>query len=325
MNKLKMVVVLIGLMMCSTLTVHADNEPLGVKVINTEKLETKDELNFKLNVGEVTQAQVELVNKSQQDKKVSITINNATNDENGQLIYNSPQAEVNDSKLLSVPKVMTADREVVIEANSKKVLPLTIKMPDQKFTGIILGGITFLDESSRGEVQEGSNMGIINQMSYTLPIIIRQTDEKEEAKLELKQIKLSEKGKTLEVGIDNLKGHILPNVDVTYVIKTRSGKVIDTFKTAGGKLAPHHTYVRSLSLKKLPLTSSKYTIDIKAESDHGNWNWSENFELSSQQRFEKVKEILNNKVNWMVVFGIIIVLLLLVLILIQLIKIKKNK
>lgn len=324
MNKLKMVVVLIGLMMCSTLTVHADNEPLGVKVINTEKLETKDELNFKLNVGEVTQAQVELVNKSQQDKKVSITINNATNDENGQLIYNSPQAEVNDSKLLSVPKVMTADREVVIEANSKKVLPLTIKMPDQKFTGIILGGITFLDESSRGEVQEGSNMGIINQMSYTLPIIIRQTDEKEEAKLELKQIKLSEKGKTLEVGIDNLKGHILPNVDVTYVIKTRSGKVIDTFKTTGGKLAPHHTYVRSLSLKKLPLTSSKYTIDIKAESDHGNWKWSENFELSSQQRFEKVKEILNSEVNWMVVFGVIIVLLLLVLILIQLIKMKKK-
>ncbi|EOH97000.1 hypothetical protein UAY_02732 [Enterococcus moraviensis ATCC BAA-383] len=346
-NKLRfyfMLIFVIGLCFFSNfqqVAAEEENNGFSVKAILPENQRNKEVTYYDLEVkpGQEQDLSLELFNSSSNEQELSLAINPAITNDNGVIDYSTlPKSYQYDASLRTpITTIASTDKKVKVPANSKKIVKIHLKLPNEKFKGMILGGIyiTSLTDDTEDSDKKETGMQIKNKIAYTIGMTLVESNEEVKADLQYEKTTA-----TQEAGRNIVKATIrnpqpINLDDISYqakIYKEGSTEVIHERTVEGYRMAPQSVFNYPISWNNKPFKAGKYQIKLTAESKKTGqkWNWDETFTIKADEA-KKLNEKavdLEEDNQWMMYLiagGILLLVLILVLIIVYVVKRKRKK
>ncbi|WP_429969551.1 DUF916 and DUF3324 domain-containing protein [Enterococcus sp. AZ179] len=269
---------------------------------------------------------ITIKNSSSETQKYNVIINTATTNQNGIVDYSITDFEKDDSMKISLKDIISLENaQIEVEANSQKDVSFELKVPEESFEGILLGGITV------EPVVEEDSEGISNLITRTLAIVLTESDEVIEPELKAGEVSISQENYRNNVTIElrNITPTLIKRVTAEISI-SRSGNNEPIIEQTREQLsiAPNSKFnLMSQWDDQFEAGSYTYTIKLSGEEGH-EWAFTKDFEIEAEQAKEfnttSVDEK-KNSINYYLVVGIGLFLLLLIICVYLVIKIRKMK
>lgn len=318
----------------------AETGGFSVKAVLPENQLNPDVTYYDLRVkpGIEQTLDLELYNSTKENQKVSVMINPGITNDNGLIDYSEREKnyQYDESLKLAITDIASTDKEVTIPALSKVTTNIRLKIPNQSFKGMVLGGIylTSLSEDKDNQGNSEGGMQIKNKVVYSVGIKLTENDELVEADL------LYEKGQTFaaqEAGRNIIKSKIRNlapiNVDeLSYHAKIYAKddqEVLVERAVSGYRMAPNSYFHYQVPWGSQPFKAGKYRVELSAESKitGQSWQWQDEFEIT-QAEAKKLNESaidIEETNNWWLYLALGIGILLLVILVIVFIVIQKRR
>lgn len=225
-----------------------------------------------LKPNEVQELSVSLRNDTDKDIEVNVDVNSATTNTNGVVEYGNNNIKKDPSLKYELNKIVTVQKEIKVKAQSSEKLKLTVKMPAEKFEGIVAGGITFSEKKGETAIEDDGEKGlsIQNEYAYVVALLVRQTKKVIEPEL------LLNKAEAGQLNVRNVIVSQLQNPTSNYInqlttdvsiMKKGSNEVLYSTIKEGMQMAPNSNFNLPLSLNGEKLKPGKYTVKITAYSE----------------------------------------------------------
>ncbi|MFT0189756.1 DUF916 and DUF3324 domain-containing protein [Candidatus Enterococcus avicola] len=237
--------------------------------------------------GEKDQLKIKIVNESNHEKKMSITVTNGNTNSNGLVDYTG---ELKDHSSLINPlkSILKATEDtVIVSPNSEKEVILDLTMPEEQFDGIILGGIQFSDITNASDKNQKTS--IENKYVYTLGVVIKNDPKTETYKnisvvLEDVQSKLSYGRKIVQANLLNENPYILGKATVEgTIVDEKTNKIVQEQQKENVSIAPHSIYPFQFDWKKEEIKPGNYIFKGKAETKDNKWEFTKKFTITKKQ------------------------------------------
>ncbi|MBP1039448.1 DUF916 domain-containing protein [Vagococcus sp. BWB3-3] len=261
-----------------------------------------------MSKGQEQVLETELTNLTDQDLTINVIVSNATTTEGGVIDY-GPSEQLNTENLAyGLTDLIEAPASVKLPKNGRAVLKLTLKMPDESVSGVILGGVQLQQEIDKAQASNGA-VSINNQYAYVYSISLREREEV--PALDFISEPTAFKNKQVVFSFSNQAARIVKEMTVEMVVTPKdSAEVLGETRLEKLKMAPN-------SIIKLPLnvdlSSGDYQTKTTVTVDDKSWQWVEDFtvqvETSTPKVVEKTSETEARAINWLPV-GIIASLLI---------------
>ncbi|MDF0480213.1 DUF916 and DUF3324 domain-containing protein [Vagococcus sp. PNs007] len=296
------------------------------KLIQSKEKMDDSETDFKLKVKPNTDVSfsVDVTNESKEPIKMEAAIKDAATNNQGSINYASDKKVINDK--VSLEKIADYHEEFELKSHEKKTLKVSFKTPKEPFDGIILGGL-YIEQKP----DEKSKEMIRNAFSYTVPVILVESEKNIDANLTFKSVtpELTGGRNALKVSLNNPVYNILP--DAFYEVNvTKKGEDKSLYKDElkGMSFAPNSTFDHYILMGQDNYQAGDYTAHIKVSSDYGEWEWNEDFSIKSQTAKdlnEKSVSVKRMSTLMKVMIGLIILLILIIIIVITMMRRKLKK
>lgn len=237
--------------------------------------------DFELLPNEEKLIEIEIENSTSEEKKYLIEINSASTNINGVIDYSRTEKDF--TLPISMEDIALVDSEVVIAGGDSKKVPIKLKMPVKSFEGILLGGLRIREAGDKNNQKEQ----IGNSFSYTIALVIAQGDVTPPIELDMIGVSTSQVNKRniINGNLQNISSTIVNNLTIKAQVYRagETGKPI--FKRTGESLrmAPNSNFNFGIETNNQPLKSGKYRMEVQAFVDEKKWEWSEEFEITSEQ------------------------------------------
>lgn len=219
-----------------------------------------------------------VVNKSNTEKKVSISVNKARTNSNGIVDYSDPRSVEDDKEMYKIQNLVSFEEELVIPANSSKEVFADIRIPMGDFNGILMGGIHVVEKI------ETNGTGISNVVAYNIPIVIRgNIDQRPEPSILFSNPELIEKTKNkfvISITINNERENLLKDVQAEVNIKDKKNQILDT-KKSSLDITPATQFQYHIDLTH-NYSPGEYTAVIKLSHKDNTWEESLPFSVSGE-------------------------------------------
>ena len=317
------------------------NNAFSVKAILPDNQRNKDATYYDLEVkpGQEQDLSLELFNSSSKEQKLSLAINPAITNDNGVIDYSTLPSNYKYDPSLTTPinTIASTEKIVIIPANSKKIVKIHLKLPNENFKGMILGGIyiTSLTDDTDDSDNKETGMQIKNKIAYTIGMTLVESNEEVKADLQYEKTTA-----TQEAGRNIVKATIrnpqpINLDDISYqakIYKEGSTEVIHERTVEGYRMAPQSVFNYPISWNNKPFKAGKYQIKLTAESKKTGqkWNWDEAFTIEADEA-KKLNEKavdLEEDNQWMMYLiagGILLFALTLILIIVNMVRIKNKR
>lgn len=134
--------------------------------------------DLRMQPGQTQDLQVRVVNTGVKDIIVQVDAITASTAESGFIDYKTKGVQDETLKTPFSSIATPKQPELTVPAGESVVTEITVKMPEEEFDGIILGGISVtMDPSKQGDAQEeGEGIQIVNAYSYVTGVVLSETD-----------------------------------------------------------------------------------------------------------------------------------------------------
>lgn len=284
--------------------------------------------DLELNPGQSQTVSVTLKNDTDKDVVVAMAMTRATTNTAGVVQYSSTSDKDLKSKLdksytNDIVKAVNVPDSQTIPAHSSIQVPITIKMPNQNFKGVMAGGITFKQTNLKQKKSSGQT-NIVNQYAYTVGVTLRNNTDKVSPNLKLSGVTAEQLNyrTAIVASVHNTTPTYINNVAIDgYITKRNSSKKlyklnVNADKANSGKqIAPNSVYDVPFYLGGDELKPGKYTLDLTMTSHGDKWHFKQNFTIVSKQAEKLNKTDVDIvKINWWLIAGIVgLIILLLIL------------
>ena len=290
--------------------------------------------DLRMEPGQKQELELELTNPSDKDELISLEINDATTNDVGAFDYtNRGNDYTRDASLkLSVTDIATIPEEVLVKANSKENVKIKLEMPEEEFSGLIVGGIRITQSETKDKEKSTGNMEIKNRVAYTVGMTLSESDEEVRADLDLKKAFASQTN-----GRNVIKGNVQnseaqPLEAITYIGKvTKKGSktALHESRVQNYRMAPNSNFNFDVSWNNEAFKAGKYTYYLTAESKETGqkWDWEKDFTIKSDEAKRlnnSAIELQKDNKNLYIILGVLLFLLV-VLCGFVYIQMKKNK
>lgn len=262
-------------------------------------------------------------NRSSTRQIVNVECNTAFTGDTGNIQYNHTNIK---SKFLSntrFNKLVTGLGTVTLPANSTIKKSYTIKIPNQKFKGVIVGGFyvkQILNNNTTNTTQTSKKraaMGYKNEIAYAIPIVLNESNKIIHTKLVLKNLSSSViNGNALVLAkIENVTPTVFGQLSVhTKIINLKSKNVVLTSNQSNMSMAPLSQFNYHILLNK-NLKYGNYILQISMHSGKRHWKFSKVFSVSRQvaNATNTHNHHKNNNSWWVLIIAGVIVVILLVI------------
>lgn len=295
---------------------------------------------------------VSLRNDTDQEVTVQADISSATTNNNGVVEYSKNKIKPDKTLRFNLADYVTAPTEIVLKPHSSEIYTVKIRMPNEKYEGIIAGGITFkekLKEETTDSNNKNKGLAIKNEYSYVVALLMRQSKNNGEPDLKLLKANAGQVNarNVIQGNLQNPNSVYL-NQLVTQTKITEKGKneILYEDEKTNLQMAPNSNFNLAVPLNGEHLKPGKYMMKIEAygqKDENGahtfktkNQDNSENYRYywALEKEFE-IKADIAKKLNesdvtikkdytWLYLL-VGLLLLLLLLLLLFLIKRKKKK
>ncbi len=142
-------------------------------VLTTNQTEgVTDYFDIRLGPDEKQTLQIEVHNKTEEEKTFVAVIENAITNDHGVIEYQHTTKEYDSTLKNKFTDIAKVSEAVEVAPGEQKKIDIPIQMPNKGFDGIILGGIRI---SEKGE-EDNKKSTINNVFSYVVPVKIHQND-----------------------------------------------------------------------------------------------------------------------------------------------------
>lgn len=285
---------------------------------------------FDLNVKKSTTVPVKVkisnLNKNQ-DIEYLIKVGNATTNDNGTINYtNFKNKKDTTAKYQLTDFISKAEmkQKVTVKAGSSSEVTVNLKVPKQKFPGMIAGGI-YVERLTNAYVDEKSGMNTRNHFSMTLPIILtKQAKVKRIAKMELDKVTVKN-GPKITAKLHNVKPVMFGKLSIdSKITKKNRSTVLVHKKVNNYQVAPNSSFDYLVSDSSNQLGAGKYTLDMHLQSGKRKWHLVKDFVITSKQGAPLTK-----KTGWlgisMMLWIVVIILILIIASLVAVIMWQRKK
>lgn len=298
--------------------------------------------DLKLAPGQKEELAVNMRNDTDNDVKVGVGINSATTNVNGVVEYGKNEIKPDKTLTYNIKDLVDYPDEITIPKHSEKELKLTVQMPNEEYTGLIAGGITFQEiKDEKAEKAEANDQGLAikNEYSYVVALLMRQTTDNGAPDLKLNSVK---------AGQLNFRNTILANLqnpNPTYlnsmtteakVTKKGEDKALYEVKKNSMQMAPNSNFDFPISLDGKPLEAGDYhfhavvygQLDDKGEYVYGKdkdgndvhyryqWTLDKDFSIAGEvaKKLNDKDVTIKKDYTWIyILIGILLLLLLLLI------------
>lgn len=178
-----------------------------------------------------------------------------------------------------------SETEITLENFEEKIIDVTVTPPETSYEGIKLGALVFeLVEEAEGDDKKA----VANNYRYRVGLLTTETGEEYEdaQNLELLTAKLSLTlgRKQVSAMIHNPDPKLAEKLSVEAVVtKKGSETVLKQQKVENARMAPNSTYQFLIDWGVDPVQAGEYVVKMTAKSDHGEWVWEKEFNVSSDE------------------------------------------
>ncbi|MGJ8730861.1 DUF916 and DUF3324 domain-containing protein [Listeria aquatica] len=278
--------------------------------------------DLRMKPGQKQDIEVELRNDTKKDVTVEIQANTAITNDNGVVEYNSPDKKKDPSLKVNFKDIANVQKEAKLKAGTSQKVKVHLKMPDQLFNGVVLGGLYFTekeDESNKPKEKKNENQ-IINRYAYTIGVQLTETDKQVKPNLVLNSVKPAQINfrNAINANIQNDQAAIVKDMTIEAKIYKKGGSDVLYESTQKNlRMAPNSNFNFGVGLDNKPFKPGKY--EFKGVAKIGDKKWILNKEFTIQ---DKEAKDFNNKAvqlekdhTWIyILVGAVVIVLLLAII-----------
>jgi len=275
------------------------------------------------------QLSVVIYNNEKEDITVRTAVHNASTNSNGLVVYEERE-ELDPSLEVPLTDVLTLEAdEVVVPAGKSKTVTAELKMPEEEYDGIILGGFHFEKVMDEEESAEGVNLQ--NKYSYVIGVQLTENDNEVLPDLHLNSIKpeLVNHRTAVVAALQNSAPILVKDLTINAeIFKKGEKEPLKEKKQEQINMAPNSTMNFTIDWENKALDPGDYILKMKATDQSETWEWEEPFVIEKDDATALNKdavELDDDKVNKWFVAGIIILIIIIAALLFYIWKLKRKQ
>lgn len=280
------------------------------------KMEPNQEQELSIAVGNTTSNEITVIPE----------ISDATTNQNGIVEYSPSKRKVDEGApgyLTQIVSIEDSQKEIILPANSKTILKLKVKMPENAYKGTIAGGITLKEREdfSSSNTDDKQGLTIENKYAYSIAILLSESDEVLTPELELKNVTVGQLNyrNTIFAKLKNTESRYINMLSTeTTIYKKGSKNPLYYSKKEEMQMAPNTSFDLPISLEGHKMEAGEYTLEMKAEGSGQKWNFSKGFiikEKEAKKYNRKDVTVPKNNFGWIIILLVAILMLLVILVL----------
>ncbi len=253
---------------------------------DNQKNQGKSYFDLRMKPGQNQTIEVRVSNHSLKSMKIKIECNTAFTGSNGLIDY-SENTKRDESMFIDISDIVKLEKNhIVIPASSSVNVPLHIRMPDESYNGILLGGVRISQVEDEQKLPDPKSIAIRNEYVYVIGLKLSQTNVVLKPELHLKYAKpiLTNGHTAIAVNIQNAAAIDAQNIKLTVKIyKQGSDTPIRTVEKINISMAPNSNFDFPVEWQDQAIKPGKYRVDVMAESPDVHWEEEAYFEVSKEE------------------------------------------
>ncbi len=253
----------------SNLPVTASEFNFSVTPITPENQIDKRKTYFDLQLDPDQEAELkaELRNDTEKEVKIGLSVNSATTNSNVMVEYGKNKIEKDESLLFDLTDYVGYPKTVTLEPKSVQTVVFHVKMPNDRFDGVMAGGITFQEIQPEKEQTENKDqsLSIENEYTYVVALLMRQSLNEVAPNLVLHEVKpdqINARNVILANVQNDQKTYINQVVIETKITKKGQSKVLYQEEREDLQIAPNTNFSFPTALNGDPLTPGEYHLTM---------------------------------------------------------------
>ena len=261
---------------------------LGVRPIIPENQRGGQNSYFDLVLepGQKQTLYLELVNHALEEKTFLIEVATAITDGGGTVSYQQRSDDFSDDTVkYPLENLVTAPNEITIEPEGKIAVPIEIKMTYDHFTGIIAGGISVREKSNVLEINEDASVSIINEYSYSVAVLLRQSEEVVNPELKLNRVHPNQRNfkNVICANLQNTEAMYVNEMEImAQVKKGKDSQPLFEKRTTNLQMAPNSNFDFIVPLEGEPFVPGDYVLNLEVKANNGHWMFQREFTISKE-------------------------------------------
>ena len=272
--------------------VQASEMKFGVNIILPENQRGNivGHFDMLMEPGSQQVIEIEIVSVSDEPITVLIEVANAVTDSAGVVHYQPQQGrEVpRDETLVFAFKDMATMKtsRIHLEPRETVRVPITIKMPEEHFDGVVAGGFGITQEFDLEAAREETKEMIIHVLSFEVPVIIRQNETRISPDLNLVDAYASQRNwrNIVAAHLQNPERMFINQMNIyARVTPTDSNETLFEQFVESRQMAPNSNFIFSIPLNGERFTSGDFLLHMEVDSENGRWSFVREFHITSEQ------------------------------------------
>jgi hypothetical protein len=271
---------------------------------------------------------VRIHNHSSEEMKIKVEANNGSTNSNGITSYISGSDKDTSLKVAFSDISNLIENIVTVPAKDTSTAVIKIKIPQEEFSGVILGGLRFSDATERKKTD--SEKTITNNIVYTVGVILRENEVAVEPKMNLLGVAPEQRDSRNYIGanLQNSAPRIIEELKVNAkVYDKKTDKLSYETTNESMRMAPNSNFSFGIDLENSALIAGEYTLKLSGTADGFPFYFEKDFSISqkvAKELNESSVFVKTNNHNTLIVLGLSIIVILLTIILILIVKRKKD-
>ena len=271
------------------LMVDADGMDFDVRIFPPETQRRDDVPGFDLLLepGAREEIEIEVRNLSEEPIVLMIQMATATTDDGGTIFYRPREGLMRDSTLpYAMEDIATIEGyRFPLEGGERLRVPITINMPQTRFDGMILGGVSILQYV---DMEEASGQGgmIINRFWTEIPVRLQQTENPVHPDLNLLSIGASQRNwrNIFAANLQNPEMMLIHMMEVHAFI-SRAGETETLYeeRISNMQVAPNSNFTLAIPLGGERFRAGEYDLHLEVVAYNGSWSFHQRFYVSAEE------------------------------------------
>lgn len=233
---------------------------------------------------EETEIKVRIFNSSNQDIKVNVNANDAATNSNGVISYNGEEKKDASLKVPFSTIARLEQKQFTIPKNGSLDVPIHIKVPDQKFSGVILGGIRVTGISSQSK--DANTPAVKANVAYSVAVVLREDSQTIAPSMHLLGVikEVRNYRNYISANLQNSAPRLIKKLEANArVYKQGTTKLLYQAQKSGMEMAPNSNFNFGISLENHSLKPGKYTMKISGKADGIPYSFEKDFTITGRE------------------------------------------
>ncbi|MFK4956334.1 DUF916 and DUF3324 domain-containing protein [Lactococcus garvieae] len=241
--------------------------------------------NLKVTPNEEKDIKVRVFSSSDKEIKVNVNVNNAGTNSNGVVSYTGKEKKDSSLKIPFSSIAQLKETQVTIPPKGHYDVTIHIKMPNQAYSGMILGGIRVTSASSSQENVK-QKPAVKANIAYSIAVVLKEDENNIEPDMHLLDVQKENRDyqNFISAKLQNSAPRLIKKLEAdAKVYKKGSDQLLYEAKKSEMEMAPNSNFNFGINLEGQPFKAGDYTMKISGKADGKPYSFEKDFTITSKE------------------------------------------